>query len=80
MDLTTATPTVTPIWSGLVGAGNKSDTQPVFSPDGNYITYTEPVVQDGTQVMDYELDKLGQANNLETDLTSGDGDARQQPT
>jgi Tol biopolymer transport system component len=73
MDLTTATPTVTPIWSGLVGAGNKSDTQPVFSPDGNYITYTEPVVQDGTQVMDYELDKLGQMNNLETDLTQATG-------
>ena len=69
MDLTTGPPIVTPIWSGLVGAGDKSDTQPVFSPDGNYITYTEPVMRDATQVMDYELSKLGMPNNDETDLT-----------
>jgi len=69
MDLTTSPPTVTPVWSSLVGAGKKSDTQPVFSPDGNYVTHTEPAVQNGTQVMDYELDKLGQPNNQETDLT-----------
>ncbi len=69
MDLTTSPPTVTPIWSSLVGAGKKSDTQPAFSPDGKYITYTEPAVQNGTQVMDYEFDMLGQPNNNETDLT-----------
>ena len=69
MDLTTVTPVVTPIWAGLVGAGDKSDTQPAFSPDGNYITYTEPVVRNATQVMDYELSQLGMPNNQETDLT-----------
>jgi hypothetical protein len=73
MDLTTSPPTVTPIWSGQVGAGDRSDTQPVFSPDGAYITYTEPVTRSGTQVMNYELDQLGQPVNDETDLTLATG-------
>lgn len=80
MDLTTGPPSVTPIWSGLVGSGDKSDTQPVFSPDGAYMTYTEPVQREGTQVMNYELDKLGQTNNNETDLTLTTGSpANSQP-
>ena len=41
MDLTTSSPTVTPVWSSLVGAGKKSDTQPAFSPDGDFMTYTD---------------------------------------
>ena len=69
MDLTTSSPTVTPVWSSLVGAGKKSDTQPAFSPDGDFMTYTEPAFQNGIQVMDYELDQLGQSNNSESDLT-----------
>jgi hypothetical protein len=73
MDLTTSPPAVTPVWSGLVGTGDKSDTQPVFSPDGSYITYTEPVSHNGTQVMSYELDQLGQSNSDETDLTLSTG-------
>jgi MYXO-CTERM domain-containing protein len=69
MDLTTATPSVQPLWSGLAAAGKTADTEPVFSPDGNYITYTQPVVQDATQVEDYELDQVGMPNTDATDLT-----------
>ncbi|MGA2521628.1 MAG: hypothetical protein ABSG81_12530 [Acidimicrobiales bacterium] len=73
MDLTDAPPAVTPLWPGLVGAGKTSDTQPAFSPDGNQITYTQPVVEDGTQVEDYELNQLGNSNSSATDLTLTNG-------
>jgi len=69
MDVTTATPSVQPIWASMCGHSKTTDTQPAFSPDGNFITYTQPVVQNATQVEDYELVHLGMPNNDETDLT-----------
>ncbi len=69
MDLTEATPSVQPLWTTMCSHGKTTDTQPVFSPDGNFITYTQPVVQNATQVEDYELDQLGMPVTDETDLT-----------
>ncbi len=69
MDLTTSTPSVQPLWSSMCSQGKTTDTQPVFSPDGNFITYTQPVVHEATQVEDYELDRLGMPYSDETDLT-----------
>ena len=64
-------PSIAPLWPALAGPGKTSDTQPAFSPDGAYITYTQP--RPGTQVVDYELNKLGNANSSGTDLTLGYG-------
>jgi hypothetical protein len=36
-----------------------SDTQPVFSPDGTHIEYTQPVVRDWNQVINYESNTFG---------------------
>ena len=69
MDLSTATPSTQPIWSSMCSTHKTIDTQPVFSPDGDFITYTQPVIRNATQVEDYELDRLGVPNTDETDLT-----------
>jgi len=80
MDLTTATPSVQPIWSSMCSQGKTTDTQPVFSPDGSFITFTQPVLHNATQVEDYELDQLGMPNTDETDLTLTTGSpANSQP-
>jgi WD40-like Beta Propeller Repeat len=71
MDLTTATPSVQPLWPSLAASGKTSDTQPVFSPDGTEISYTQPVMQNGVQVEDYQLNQLGATNG--TALTLGTG-------
>ena len=43
-NVTSGTPTVTPLWSSEVGTGGsrKSSTQPVYSPDGNYVAFVQP--------------------------------------
>ncbi len=69
MDLSTATPSVQPVWPSMCSRGMTTDTQPVFSPDGTFITYTQPVLHNATQVEDYELDQLGGPHSDETDLT-----------
>jgi Tol biopolymer transport system component len=75
---TSASPTVTALWPGLAGSTSTSDTQPVFSPDGTHIAYTQPVP--GTQVIDYESDTFGSPQSMETDLTLGAGSsANSQP-
>jgi Tol biopolymer transport system component len=75
---TSGSPTVAALWPGLAGS-TTSDTQPVFSPDGTHIAYTQPVVHNGTQVIDYE-DTFGAPQSMETDLTLGAGSsANSQP-
>ena len=76
---TSASPTVTALWPGLASS-TTTDTQPVFSPDGTHIAYTQPVVHNGTQVIDYESDTFGAPQSSETDLTMGAGSsANSQP-
>jgi Tol biopolymer transport system component len=76
---TSASPTVTALWPGLAGS-TTTDTQPVFSPDGTHIAYTQPVMRNGTQVIDYESDTFGAPESSETDLTLGAGSsANSQP-
>jgi Tol biopolymer transport system component len=80
MDLTTTTPSVRPLWPSMCSHGMTTDTQPVFSPDGMFVTYTQPVIHNATQVSDYELDQLGSAHDDETDLTLTTGSpANSQP-
>jgi len=75
---TSGSPTVTALWPTQTGPSGTSDTQPVFSPDGTHIAYTQP--QPGTQVIDYESNTFGAPLNSETDLTLGAGSsANSQP-
>jgi Tol biopolymer transport system component len=77
---TSASPTVTALWPSLAGSTSTSDTQPVFSPDGTHIAYTQPVVHNGTQVIDYESNAFGAPQSSQTDLTLGAGSsANSQP-
>jgi Tol biopolymer transport system component len=77
---TSPNPTVTALWPSVAGPGGPTDTQPVFSPDGTSIAYTQPVVDNGTQVVNYELDTFGAPQSSETDLTLGAGSsANSQP-
>ena len=77
---TSASPTVTALWPGLAGSTTTSDTQPVFSPDGTHIAYTQPVLHNGTQVIDYESNVFGAPQSSQTDLTMGAGSsANSQP-
>ncbi len=77
---TSAAPTVTALWPSQAGPGGTTDTQPVFSPDGTAIAYTQPVSQNGTQVINYESDTFGAPLSSETDLTLGAGSsANSQP-
>jgi Tol biopolymer transport system component len=64
-------PSMKPLWPGLDAPGQESDTQPVFSPDGDFIAYTQPM--SGSQVVDYELDQVGDPHSSETDLTETSG-------
>ena len=43
-NVTSGTPTVTPLWANQVGTSGsrKSATQPVYSPDGNYVAFVQP--------------------------------------
>ncbi len=43
-DVTSGTPTVTPLWPGQVGSSAtlKSATEPVYSPDGTAVAFVEP--------------------------------------
>jgi Tol biopolymer transport system component len=77
---TSASPTVAALWPGLAGSTTTSDTQPVFSPDGTHIAYTQPVLHNGTQVIDYESNVFGAPQSSQTDLTMGAGSsANSQP-
>ena len=77
---TSGSPTVTALWPGLAGSTTTTDTQPVFSPDGTSIAYTQPVLHNGTQVIEYESDAFGAPQSNETDLTMGAGSsANSQP-
>ena len=77
---TSVAPTVTALWPGLAGSTTTTDTQPVFSPDGTHIAYTQPVVHNGTQVIDYESNAFGAPQSSQTDLTMGAGSsANSQP-
>ena len=77
---TSATPTVAALWPGQAGSGGTTDTQPVFSPDGLHIAYTQPVTQNGQQVIDYESNTFGAPLSSATDLTLGVGkSANSQP-
>jgi Tol biopolymer transport system component len=69
-----STPAAAALWPSLAAPNKVSDTQPVFSPDGTEIAYTQP--QPGTQVVDFELNKIGNANGAATDLTLGAGQSQ----
>jgi hypothetical protein len=56
---TSVSPTVTALWPALAGSTTSTDAQPVFSPDGTHLAFTQPVMQNGTQVIDYESDTFG---------------------
>jgi hypothetical protein len=78
-DPTSASPTVTALWPSLADSTTTTDTQPVFSPDGTHITYTQPVAHSGTQVIAVE-NTFGAPEGSETDLTLGAGaSANSQP-
>jgi hypothetical protein len=64
-------PSVAPLWPSMTAPGRTSDTQPVFSPDGNAVAYTQPV--GGSQVVDYEVDQVGDPQSAEIDLTEAPG-------
>jgi len=66
-----AHPSASPVWQGLDARGQKDDTQPVFSPDGRFLAYTQPA--SGSQVVDYEIDQIGRPLSRETDLTESPG-------
>jgi hypothetical protein len=66
-----AHPSASPLWPGLAGPRKQSDTQPVFSPDGRFIVFTQPV--DGSQIVDYEIDGVGAPVSRETDLSRSTG-------
>ncbi len=63
---------ITPLWAGQVGGPN-SATQPVYSPNGNGIAFTQPVTHAGVQVQDYFVtNSIGGPQyplNVATDLT-----------
>ena len=67
---TSLSPSVSPVWPGSTATA----TQPVFSPDGNQIAYTQPVVHNGTQVLAYVV-ALGQPQSHAVDLSLGAGAA-----
>jgi len=76
---TSGTPTVSALWPGLAGSTTTTDTQPVFSPDGTKIAYTQPVPGNGNQVIDFE-NTFGAPAADSTDLTLGAGaSANSQP-
>lgn len=64
-------PSAAPLWPGLDAPGQPIDTEPVFSPDGNYVAYSQPV--NGSQVFDYEVDQVGSPLTSETDLSLSPG-------
>jgi Tol biopolymer transport system component len=70
---TSVSPTVTALWPTQTGPSGTSDTQPVFSPDGTHIAYTQPVMHNGNQVIDYESNTFGAPLSSATDLTLGAG-------
>jgi Tol biopolymer transport system component len=76
---TSPDPTVTALWPSLADSTTTTDTQPVFSPDGTHITYTQPVSHAGTQVIDVE-NTFGAPESSEVDLTLGaEASANSQP-
>lgn len=75
---TSVAPTVSALWPSLAGS-TTTDTQPVFSPDGTKIAYTQPVAGSGTQVIDFE-NTFGSPPSDSTDLSLGAGaSANSQP-
>ncbi|HXQ75062.1 MAG TPA: hypothetical protein VN791_01100 [Acidimicrobiales bacterium] len=66
-----AHPSASPLWPGLDAPRRQSDTQPVFSPDGRFVVFTQPV--DGSQIVDYEIDGVGSPLSRETDLSRSPG-------
>jgi hypothetical protein len=66
-----AHPSASPLWPGLAGPKKQSDTQPVFSPDGRFIVFTQPV--EGSQIVDYEIGGVGAPESRETDLSRSTG-------
>jgi Tol biopolymer transport system component len=66
-----AHPSASPLWPGLAAPRKQSDTQPVFSPDGRFVVYTQPV--EGSQVVDYEIDGVGSPVSRQTDLSRSPG-------
>lgn len=76
---TSVAPTVSALWPTMAGSTTTTDTQPVFSPDGTKIAYTQPVVGSGTQVIAFE-NTFGAPATDSTDLTLGAGaSANSQP-
>ena len=69
-DPTSVDPTVSALWPTLAGSTTTTDTQPVFSPGGTKIAYTQPVAGHGTQVIDFEV-TFGAPPSDSTDLTLG---------
>jgi len=69
---TSGSPTVTALWPGLA-SGSTTDTQPVYSPDGQMISYTQPVLGSGNQIVGYDYQLVGVSAPQASQLTLGAG-------
>jgi Tol biopolymer transport system component len=81
-NLTSGTLTAAPLWPSQVGTGGgrKSETQPVFSPDGTQIAFVQP--GPGTNVWNGEIVGMGAALSSEQNVslsTDGTGTENDQP-
>lgn len=81
-NITSGTTTVTPLWPSQVGTGGsrKSSTEPVYSPDGNYVAFVQP--GQGTNTWTGMIDGMGQSLSSAQDVslsTEGNGIINDQP-
>ena len=82
-NITSGTTTVTPLWPNQVGAAggtHKSATEPVFSPDGDYVAFVEP--GQGVNTWTGMLVGMGQGLSNAEDVslsTQGNGIVNDQP-
>jgi hypothetical protein len=81
-NVTSGTPTVTPLWPNQVGSGTtlKSTTEPVYSPDGTAVAFVEP--GQGQNTWTGEIVGMGQGLSAAQDVslsTEGNGIINDQP-
>ena len=81
-NVTSGTPTVTPLWPSEVGTGGsrKSSTQPVYSPDGNDVAFVQP--GQGVNTWTGMIVDMGQSLSNAEDVslsTQGNGIVNDQP-
>ena len=82
-NIASGTTTVTPLWPnqvGMVGGSHKSATEPVYSPDGTWVAFVQPVSGSNTFIGD--LVPLGGSISSAEDVslsTQGNGIINDQP-